>query len=56
MKDRLTPMAIEYLRYVPHGQMLLFLARGWAISDELHFTTHGQYAVLMVWGGEGEPE
>ncbi len=44
-----------WLRYVPHPQMLQFLARGWAISDELHGTSHGNYSVLMVWEGDGEP-
>lgn len=44
-----------WLRYVPHAQILRFLATGWAISDELHGTNHGNYAVLMIWEGEGEP-
>lgn len=44
-----------WLRYVPHAQLLRFLATGWAISDELHGTNHGEYSVLMIWEGEGEP-
>lgn len=44
-----------WLRYVPHMQTLAFLARGWAIADELHGTPHGDYAVLMSWEGEHEP-
>lgn len=44
-----------WLRYVPHAQILRFLATGWAISDELHGTNHGEYSVLMIWEGEGEP-
>ena len=47
---------IQWLRYVPHAEIVGYLARGWAISDELHGVCHGNYAVLMVWTGEGEPE
>lgn len=46
---------IQFLKYVVHGEMLAHLARGWRLSDELHGTSHGHYAVLMVWAGEGEP-
>lgn len=46
---------ITWLRYVPHSQMLLFLSRGWVIDDELHMTSHGEYAVLMRWPFETEP-
>ena len=46
---------MTWLRYVPHPQMLKFLALGWSISDELHGTNHGNYAVLMIWEGENEP-
>lgn len=44
-----------WLRYVPHAQMLQFLAEGWLIEDEFHGTNHGEYAVLMRWPFEGEP-
>jgi len=44
-----------WLRYVPHGRMLLFAARGWVIDDELHGTSHGNWSVLMRWAGDGEP-
>ena len=47
---------IQFLKYVPHVDMLQHLASGWRLSDELHGTNHGHYAVLMVWAGEGEPE
>jgi len=47
---------MTWLRYVPHAQMLLFLAKGWAIADELHGTNHGFYAVLMVWRGDHDPD
>jgi hypothetical protein len=46
---------IQFLKYVVHGSILVHLAEGWAISDELHGTPHGNYSVLMVWMGEGEP-
>ena len=46
---------IQFLKYVPHVDMLGHLASGWRLSDELHGTNHGHYAVLMVWDGEGEP-
>jgi hypothetical protein len=46
---------ITWLRYVPHGQMLQFLAKGWELSDELHGSSHGNWSVLMRWAGEGEP-
>ena len=48
-------LMIQWLRYIPHDEMRAYLAKGWAISDEMHFTNHGAYAVLMVWGGDGEP-
>lgn len=44
-----------WLRYVPHGQMLPFLAKGWQISDEMHGTNHGNYSVLMFIESEDEP-
>jgi hypothetical protein len=46
---------VAFLRYVPHGQLISFLARGWAIADELHGTSHGEHAVLMTYQGDGEP-
>ena len=45
-----------WLRYVPHSQILLYLAKGWSISDDLVGTNHGNWSVLMKWDGEGEPE
>lgn len=44
-----------WLRYVPHNQILVALAKGWVIRDELHGTGHGNWSVLMMWDGEGEP-
>ena len=46
---------ITYLRYVPHNQLLVFLAKGWEISDELHGASHGEWSVLMVWPFDWEP-
>lgn len=46
---------VVFLRYVAHDQMLAFLARGWAIADELHGASHGEHAVLMTYQGDGEP-
>lgn len=46
---------IQYLRYVPIPELLIWFAQGWALSDDLHGTPHGFYAVLCVWEGEGEP-
>lgn len=47
---------IQWLRYVPHHALLLHLAKGWRISDELHGVGHGDFSVLMVWPFETEPE
>lgn len=44
-----------WLRYVPHGELLRYLVAGWTLDDELHFTSHGEYAVLMRWPEEGDP-
>ena len=49
------PAVTEWLKYVPHGELLFHLAQGWVVSDDLHGTPHGAYAVLCVWVGEGEP-
>ena len=46
---------IQYLRYVPHSDLISRLAEGWVISDELHGVPHGHHATLMVWAGEGDP-
>jgi hypothetical protein len=45
----------QFLKYVVHGEIVVHLAEGWEISDDLHGTNHGNYAVLMVWMGKGEP-
>lgn len=47
---------ITVLRYVAHGDVLLRLAQGWEIADDLYGTNHGHFSVLMIWKGEGEPQ
>ena len=47
---------MSWFKYVRHSEILVYLARGWSISDELHGTSHGNWSVLMKWDGEGEPE
>lgn len=46
---------MSWFKYVRHSEILVYLARGWSISDELHGTSHGNWSVLMRWDGEGEP-
>lgn len=46
---------VSWLKYVPHPEILVHLALGWVISDDLGGTNHGNYSVLMMWSGEGEP-
>lgn len=47
---------MSWFRFVPHSQIVIYLARGWTIDDEMHGTNHGNYSVLMRYEGEGEPE
>jgi len=45
---------ITYFRYVPYSELLWRLAEGWKpVADLGH--THGAYAVLCQWTGEGDP-
>lgn len=46
---------IQWLKYVPLDELVVHLAKGWAVSDDLYGTNHGFYACLCVWTGEGEP-
>lgn len=46
---------IQWLRYVPHHLVGPMLAKGWTISDDMQGTHHGNYSVIMIWRGEGEP-
>lgn len=45
----------QWLKYVTHDAVPEYLAKGWVVSCDLSPTHHGEYAVLMVWKGEGEP-
>jgi hypothetical protein len=45
----------QWLKYVPIDELVVHLAKGWAVSDDLHGTNHGFYSCLCVWVGEGEP-
>lgn len=46
---------ISWFRYVPHGRLCEFLAKGWEIVDEMYGVHHGAYSCLCRWAGEGEP-
>jgi hypothetical protein len=46
---------IQWLKFVPHDELLVHLAKGWAVSDDLHGSCHGFYSCLCVFTGEGEP-
>ena len=47
---------ITWLRYVPLAEVGEYLAKGWAISDDMATCHHGAYSCIMVWKGEGEPK
>lgn len=47
---------ITWFRYVPHSSIQEYLSKGWEIADTLNGTSHGQYAVLMKFAGDGEPK
>ena len=46
---------ITYFRYVPHAQVAAYEAKGWTKTGSLDGTSHGQWSVLMMWEGHGEP-
>lgn len=46
---------IVWLWYVPHAQIVRYLCSVWIIEDELHFTNHGECALVMRWSQEGSP-
>lgn len=56
MSEREKPMVMYYLRYVPHAQREEYEKRGWRVVNEMADDHHGQYSVLMVYEGEGEPQ
>ena len=45
---------ITWHRYVRHADISAYEAKGWRVECDLG-PTHGQWAVMMVWEGEGEP-
>jgi hypothetical protein len=47
---------LHWLRYVPHSLRSEYEAKGWVISNEMEDTNHGQWSVLMIYEGEGDPE
>ena len=47
---------VTWLRYVPHSLRAEYEAKGWKVSCEMEGTNHGQWSVLMIYEGEGEPE
>lgn len=44
-----------WFKFVKHSEILLYLAKGWSISDDLVGTSHGHWSILMQYDGEGEP-
>jgi hypothetical protein len=47
---------IEWLMYVPIGDVEAYSLRGWEpVGDAPLHVPHGLYSVLMVWLGAGEP-
>lgn len=44
-----------WLKYVPHNRLLVHLAQGWTIVDDMQGTSHGQWSTLCEWRGDGEP-
>lgn len=45
---------MSFYHYVRHSDIPAFEARGWVVCADLG-PTHGSYAVLMRYAGEGEP-
>ena len=45
---------ISWLRYARHTDVPALITAGWAVCADLG-PTHGAYAVLMLWCGEGDP-
>lgn len=45
---------IEFYRYVRHSERAAYEAAGWRFAAYLG-RVHGEWSVLMIWAGEGEP-
>lgn len=46
---------MTWFRYVRLGDVGTWLAKGWTIDDDMADCHHGQWSVLMIWTGAGEP-
>lgn len=46
---------ISYFRYARYADVPFFQADGWVVCADLGLP-HNEYAVLMKWTGEGDPE
>jgi len=45
---------ISWFHYVRHQDIPIYKTAGWRFAADLG-PTHGAYAVLMIWTGEGIP-
>jgi hypothetical protein len=45
---------VTWFKFVPHSRLLIHLATGWMPVADLG-RTHGEWAILCEWHGEGEP-
>lgn len=46
---------VTWFRYVPMGDVAMWLALGWALADDMAGTHHGHYSVLMSYAGADLP-
>lgn len=44
-----------WIKYVPHNLVADYESKGWVLRDPMQDCHHGNYAVIMVWIGDGEP-
>ena len=42
--------------YVRHDKITEHLNSGWQMANDLQYTHHGNYSVIMVWTGKGVPK
>lgn len=47
---------IRYYRHVPLARVEEFQGKGWVVAHDLQDCHHGFHAVLMIYGGDGEPD
>ena len=55
-KVRMKSGDCEYLKYVRHDKITEHLNSGWQMANDLQYTHHGNYSVIMVWTGKGVPK